>query len=79
MQGYTKERIVAITRLGVMLITAILGGIGLTVDADALFTIAMCAIALISSVFNWYKNNNLTKAANVAQGFLDEIKRDQNA
>lgn len=79
MQGYTKERIVAITRLGVMLITAVLGGIGLTVDADALFTIAMCAAALISAVYSWWKNNNITTAANEAQGFLDEIKRDQNA
>ena len=79
MQDYTKERIVAIVRLGVMLISAVLGGIGLTGDVDALFTIALCAIALVSAVFNWWKNNNLTNAANMAQGFLDEIKRGQDA
>lgn len=76
---YTKERIVAIVRLAVMLVSAVAGGVGLTVDSDALLTIVMCAIALVAAIYSWWKNNNLTKAAQDAQSFLDEIKAGRDA
>ena len=79
MANITKERVVAVVRLAVMLISAVAGGFGLAVDSDALLTIVLCAVALVSAIYSWWKNNNLTNAANMAQGFLDEIKRGQDA
>lgn len=74
MKEMTKERVVAIARLAVMLVAAVAGGFGLTVDPDALYTLAACAIALVAGVYSWWKNANLTKAAQDAQHYLDSIK-----
>ena len=74
MTDFTRERIVAIIRLLVMLASAVAGGFGLTVDPDALGTIAACAVALAAGVYGWWRNNNLTAAAQDAQRYLDEIK-----
>lgn len=74
MNDFSRERIVAIVRLLVMLASAVAGGFGLTVDPDALGTIAACAVALAAGVYGWWKNNNLTGAAQDAQRYLDEIK-----
>ena len=71
---FNRERIVAIVRLLVMLASAVAGGFGLTVDPDALGTIAACAVALAAGVYGWWKNNNLTKAAQDAQTYLDAVK-----
>ena len=75
MSENTKDRIVAIARLAVTLIAAVAGGFGLTVDPDALYTLAACAIALAAGVYSWYKNNNLTQAATQAQNYLESIKK----
>lgn len=71
---FNRERIVAIVRLLVMLASAVAGGFGLTVDPDALGTIAACAVALVAGVYGWWKNNNLTGAAQDAQAYLDAVK-----
>lgn len=71
---FNRGRIVAIVRLLVMLASAVAGGFGLTVDPDALGTIAACAVALVAGVWGWWKNNNLTEAAQDAQAYLDEVK-----
>ena len=73
--GWTSERVIAIVRLAVMLVAAVAGGFGLTLDPDGLATIVACAMALIAGVWSWYKNNNLTKAAQTAQHYLDAIKK----
>lgn len=74
MTDFTRERIVAIIRLVIMLVSAVAGGFGLTVDPDALGTIAACAVALVAGVYGWWKNNNLTEAAQDAQAYLDAVK-----
>ena len=74
MTDFTRERIVAIIRLVIMLVSAVAGGFGLTIDPDALGTIAACAVALAAGVYGWWKNNNLTKAAQDAQAYLDAVK-----
>lgn len=76
---WTAERISAIARLVVLLASAVAGGFGLTVDPDALGTIAACAVALVAGVWGWWKNNNLTKAAQDAQAYLDAIKGNYEA
>lgn len=75
--GWNKDRIVAIVRLAVMLAAAIAGGFGLTIDPDSLATIAACAVALVASVWSWWKNNDVTKAAQEAQAYLDGIKENR--
>ena len=74
MTDFTRERIVAIIRLVIMLVSAVAGGFGLTLDPDSLGTIAACAVALVAGVYGWWKNNNLTEAAQDAQAYLDSIK-----
>lgn len=74
---FNKQRIVAIVRLLVMLAIAVAGGFGLVLDPDALGTIAACAVALAAGVYSWWKNNNLTQAAQAAQEVLDGIKGDE--
>lgn len=73
--SFDRDRIVAIVRLLVMLASAVAGGFGLTVDADSLGTIAACAVAVVAGVYSWWKNNNVTKAAQDAQAYLDAIKK----
>lgn len=72
--GFTTERIKAVARLAVMLAASVAGGFGLTVDSDALLTVVLCAVALVAGVWSWWKNNNLTDAAQAAQEVLDGIK-----
>lgn len=71
---FSRERVVAIIRLLVMLASAVAGGFGLTLDPDSLGTIAACAVALVAGVYSWWRNNNVTKAAQDAQAYLDAIK-----
>ena len=74
MTDFTRERIVAIIRLVIMLVSAVAGGFGLTIDPDSLGTIAACAVALVAGVYSWWKNANITEAAAEAQHYLDSIK-----
>ena len=76
--GWNTESISAIARLLVTLAAAVAGGFGLTVDPDALSTIVACGVALAAGVYSWWKNNNLTKAAQDAQAYLDGIRRSTN-
>lgn len=73
--GWGTERVTAIARLAVMLVASVAGGFGLAVDADGLYTVVACAIALAAGVWSWWKNNNVTAAAQTAQEYLDGIKR----
>ena len=71
----TTERVTAIARLLVTLAAMVAGGVGIALDADALYTVAACALALVASAYSWWKNNNLTEAAAQAQAYLDTIKQ----
>ena len=71
MTDFNRERIVAIVRLLVMLVSAVAGGFGLTIDPDGLATIVACAVALVAGVYSWWRNNNVTEAATEAQHYLD--------
>lgn len=74
MNDFTRERIVAIIRLVIMLVSAVAGGFGLTIDPDSLGTIVACGVALVAGVYSWWKNANVTEAATEAQRYLDSIK-----
>lgn len=72
--GFGTDRIVAIARLLVMLASAVAGGFGLAIDPDSLGTIAACGVALAAGVWSWWKNNNITEAAQDAQHYLESIR-----
>lgn len=74
MNDFTRERIVAIIRLVIMLVSAVAGGFGLTIDPDSLGTVVACGVALAAGVYSWWKNANVTEAATEAQRYLDSIK-----
>lgn len=69
-----KQTIMAFIRLAVMLVATGLAVFGVTVDAESLFTIVMCVVAVVASIVSWWKNNNVTEAASAAQKVLDELK-----
>lgn len=72
--GWTKERAMAVARLACVLVTTVAAGFGLALDADALYTGVACVLAIASYAWSWWKNNNVTKAAQDAQAYLDSIK-----
>lgn len=71
---WNTDRITAIARLLVTLAAAVAGGFGLTVEPESLATIVACGVALVAGVWSWWKNNNVTKAAQDAQAYLDGIR-----
>ena len=75
MDGWTKQRVMAIARMACTLAASVLAGFGIATDADALYCGVMIAAALASYLWSWWCNNNVTDAANEAQEYLNSIKR----
>lgn len=69
-----KESLIALARLLVSVILAIGTVFGWSLDADLVFNIIVSVAAAASFVWTWWKNNNVTKAAQTAQEWLDELK-----
>lgn len=68
------ERVLAIARLACTLAASVAAGFGIALDADALFVGVACLIACGCYAWSWWKNNNVTQAAQEAQKVLDELK-----
>lgn len=68
------ERVLAIARLACTLAASVAAGFGIALDADALFVGIACLIACGCYAWSWWKNNNVTQAAQEAQKVLDELK-----
>lgn len=71
-----RESIIALVRLlcGLVVYGASLAGVYL--DIEMIYMIAMIAVSIIVFVYTlWWKNNNLTKAAQEAQEYLNVIKK----
>lgn len=75
MDDNKKQMLMAFIRLACSLVTTGLALYGISVDADALFVLAMIVVALIAYIWSWWKNNNVTSAATEAQKVLDELKK----
>ena len=69
-----KQTLMAFIRLACSLITTGLALYGVSVDADALFVLAMIVVALAAYIWSWWKNNNVSTAATEAQKVLEELK-----
>ena len=72
----SKEQIKAIATLGVALFAlALVFAIAFgAIDADALTGAVAAVLAIGSTVVAWWRNNNVTEAAQEAQKVLDGIK-----
>ena len=68
------ERLAAIIRLVVTLIVTTASMLGYALDADALYSVISTIAAAALIVWAWWKNNNITKAAQEAQVFLNQLK-----
>ena len=74
MEYSMEERLMAGIRLLVPLIMYGLTFAGITLDADLVYCVLLGACGIASTVWAWWKNNNVTEAAQTAQQFLDAIK-----
>lgn len=72
--GWNSQRVIALVRLAVQAVATVAGGFGLAVDTDGLATILLCVVAAVMGVYNWWKNQNVTVAAQRAQEYLDGLK-----
>lgn len=73
-----SERAKAITRLVVILILALnglLAGIGVSpISNETAYGVVSDLVAILASVWAWWKNNNITTEAQHAQEVLNEFK-----
>ncbi len=71
------SKVVAFIRLLAPLVSTALALFGVTVDANAILIGLICIAALGTYIWAWWKNNNITKAAQEAQLVLDAAKESE--
>lgn len=71
---FNSETAVAILRMLMPIIACIASTVGWAYDADMWTNIALSALTVVLFIYTWWKNNNITEAAQEAQKLLDEIK-----
>ena len=68
------ERVKAIITIVVTAAVNIANVYGYAVDADAWVNVALSIVSAASILYAWWKNQNVTEAAQEAQKYLDELK-----
>lgn len=71
---FNSQSAVAFARLIVTLAVSVGATFGWTLDAELWLNIILSTVAVILFAWSWWKNNNVTEAAQEAQQVLDEIK-----
>lgn len=72
---FNAESIIAVVRFVLPLAMGVASTFGWTIDADLWLNITLSFIAVVLFAWTWWKNNNVTEAAQEAQKLLDEIKQ----
>lgn len=75
----SNQTLMAFIRLLCSVIASGAAMAGFALDADALFTGAALVLAIVTYVWSWWKNNNVTDAATEAQKVLDNLKMEEEA
>lgn len=68
------QSVAAVLRLAAQVIVTAAAGAGWALDADLVYNVACSAAALALGVWSWWKNNNISSAAQAAQALLTELK-----
>lgn len=68
------ESFSAVVRLVCTLVSGIAAVFGAYWDANILAEGVFCAVALVCLIVTWWKNNNVTEAAQASQKVLDALK-----
>ena len=73
------ERLAAVIRLVVTLIVTTASMLGYALDADALYSVVSTIAAAALIVWAWWRNNNITLAAQEGQKLTDALKAEKKA
>lgn len=71
---FNSQTAVAIGRLIVMIIASITATLGWSFDADLWLNVFLSILSVVLLAYSWWKNNNITLAAQEAQSVLSNIK-----
>ena len=71
------ESLKAIVTLLVVVALNIANAAGYAFDFGTVYNIIFGVLALISTAWAWWKNQNVTAAAQKAQEYLDELKAEE--
>lgn len=71
---FNSQTAVAIGRLIVTILASIAATLGWSFDADLWLNICLSILSVVLLAYSWWKNNNLTLAAQEAQNVLSAIK-----
>lgn len=74
---FNSQTAVAFIRLIVALAASVCATFGWVLDIELWANIGISVIAVILFIYSWWKNNNITEAAQAAQDVLNEIKQAQ--
>lgn len=66
----------AVARLAVALAVSLLAMFGVEIDGDGIENAVLAVASVAVMAWVWWKNNNVTEAAQEAQAVLDAIRRD---
>lgn len=66
----------AVARLAVALAVSLLAMLGVEIDGDGIENAVLAVASVAVMAWVWWKNNNVTEAAQEAQAVLDAIRRD---
>lgn len=71
---FNSQSTVAFVRLAVPLASFVAAAFGWALDPDLLTNALLSVLAVALLVWTWWKNNNVTEAAQAAQRVLEAIK-----
>lgn len=71
------QSIKAIVTLLIVCVVNVANVAGFALDYDLWFNVTFSVFSVVSVVYAWWKNQNITKAAQLAQEYLDDLKREK--
>lgn len=75
---FNSQTAIAFVRLVVPLASFVAAAFGWALDPDLLTNALLSVLAVALLCWTWWKNNNVTEAAQAAQQVLDAIKADES-
>lgn len=77
MNEVSKERLKAVITILVTAVVNILNVYGFAVDLDNATNVVLSILSALTVLYAWWKNQNITREAVAAQGFLKQLKADK--